>query len=291
LQLDKQPLAYALANLVQNITENTKESIIRPNEFVKQLEKKIGDSFIVFQQNDAMEFITLLFDTINTETGRPAIVIENEDLSTGIEKLENFMNIGWNKSHKIALSAFTHLVYGQNVVQMKCYQCEKNEHHSEIYLCIDIHLPENADTNTIHNLVLENYNCENTKRICDFCNYKSSSIIESNGKRSLRIWKTPKILLVHLKRFHGQGEKISSPVSLSLELDLGSISINTRHVSFKLCSIICHAGSLNYGHYFSIIYADGDWLLYDDDVIVRSLSEEQVNSMSSMFYVLVYERK
>lgn len=287
---DKQPVAYAFALVCEKLL-NTSD-VVKPGIFIEALCKTLGKSMEILQQNDAMEFATLLFDQMNTEIGRKIIPVDIEDCASSYEKLVNFMSLGWQKSHQLAMSRFSDLVYGQHIVQLHCFNCGKNEHHSEIFVCIDVSLPEMVNSQmSVQDLVCNSYICENVTRVCDFCNEKESRTEQSNGKRSLRVWKSPKTLLVHLKRFNTDGKKVTTSVMLSNEINLEPIAIYTTQTTYELAAIICHSGSSNSGHYFTITPSiENEWLLYDDDMNVRKFNTEQVHGLSSMFYVLVYDK-
>lgn len=82
------------------------------------------------------------------------------------------------------------------------------------------------------------------------------------------LYKLPKLLIIHLKRFkfggYGGGRKIDSPVSVEETLDLSGLVSDSgkspltqqddpscRSATYRVFGMVEHMGSLNGGHYTS----------------------------------------
>lgn len=88
----------------------------------------------------------------------------------------------------------------------------------------------------------------------------------------------PLILMLHLKRFHGTGEKNGKFVDYSTSLDLGTLGMYT------LFGVIFHHD----GHYTAACEVRDQWYLCDDTVVTKI----PVNSVVQKdAYVLLYKRK
>lgn len=106
---------------------------------------------------------------------------------------------------------------------------------------------------------------------CQKCNRKN------HATKALKIHKWPRVLAIQLKRFkHNVNQetfsKINSFVELPLVLDLSKYSSATDSMQYdcfyEIFAMICHVGSVNTGHYITVIKSGtGQWLKFDDCVI------------------------
>ncbi|KAF3021131.1 CSN-associated deubiquitinating enzyme Ubp12 [Neopestalotiopsis sp. 37M] len=117
------------------------------------------------------------------------------------------------------------------------------------------------------------------------------------ASKKFDLWKTPDILVVHLKRFSSSGyrrEKLDVLVDFPIEgLDL------TRRVSepesgkteiYDLIGVDCHWGGLGGGHYtaYAKNFVDGQWYNYNDSSVNRANPDKIVDVTA---YLLFYRRR
>jgi len=108
--------------------------------------------------------------------------------------------------------------------------------------------------------------------------------------KKLDLWKLPKILIIHLKRFANKSwkEKNNSFVDFPLEdLDLPFLSGKKSEV-YDLFAVSNHYGSMSGGHYTSYCKNNGKWYEFDDSS-VSTHDESRVKTKNA--YVLFYRRK
>ncbi|KAI5712666.1 ubiquitin carboxyl-terminal hydrolase 15-like [Diaphorina citri] len=107
------------------------------------------------------------------------------------------------------------------------------------------------------------------------------------------LWSVPKVLIIHLKRFHYsryRRDKIETLVEFPVhDLDISKIVINKSEQlkKYDLVGVCNHYGTLGGGHYTAYAKNDIDknWYLFDDSS-VRKATESEV--VSSCAYVLMY---
>jgi ubiquitin C-terminal hydrolase len=130
---------------------------------------------------------------------------------------------------------------------------------------------------------------------CEFCSFKSRAY------KNYLIWKTPKILIIHLKRFEKiKNMKLTNKISYPLyDLDLSKyMDPNSPHINtckYNLRGINLHDDfnmkRINFGHYTSMVKnrLDNKWLFFND-----GRKPELINKESSLqqkdAYMLFYER-
>lgn len=114
--------------------------------------------------------------------------------------------------------------------------------------------------------------------------------------KQLSLWKTPPVLVLHLKRFSAFGsqrDKLSHMVHFPLEgLDLSHFvphlqSGNEKPV-YDLFAVSNHFGGLGGGHYTAYALVGDQWYEFDDNTTSKCKPEEVVTKSG---YVLFYKRR
>ncbi|KPM09731.1 ubiquitin carboxyl-terminal hydrolase 20-like protein [Sarcoptes scabiei] len=145
--------------------------------------------------------------------------------------------------------------------------------------------------------LLENenrYYCENCKKLC-------------NGIKTIRVKRSPEILVMHLNRYQSSNSfirKITSQLNFPLcDLSLKSFQVSssssrsrnsTIHNDddlYDLIAIICHNGTqVTNGHYvcYALNGKSMEWFEFDD-ITVSHISKDQILSMASSAYMLFYQ--
>ena len=105
------------------------------------------------------------------------------------------------------------------------------------------------------------------------------------------VWRFPNILIIHLKRFDNNGNKINNNVDFpinNLDLRKYCCGYDKKKSVFSLYGVCNHIGSINSGHYYSYCKHNEDWYNYDDDNI-SIISESKIVSKNA--YCLFYKKK
>lgn len=117
-----------------------------------------------------------------------------------------------------------------------------------------------------------------------------------NSTKQYRICKKPKVLCIHLKRFESGRRrrvgKLTHPVGFDLELDISRF-LNLEddsEANYELKAVVCHSGSLNFGHYTCFVSRwIGDrcqWYDISDSEITKVSASAVLKSQA---YILLYE--
>ncbi|KAI0480517.1 ubiquitin carboxyl-terminal hydrolase-like protein [Xylariaceae sp. FL0804] len=115
--------------------------------------------------------------------------------------------------------------------------------------------------------------------------------------KKLDLWKTPDILIMHLKRFSSAGfrrDKLSTSVDFPVEnLDIASRVQHRedgKEEVFDLIGIDCHFGGLGGGHYTATAknFVDGQWYSFNDSSVTKQSSDRIVDNSA---YLLFYRRR
>ncbi|CAG5096410.1 Oidioi.mRNA.OKI2018_I69.XSR.g14605.t1.cds [Oikopleura dioica] len=127
------------------------------------------------------------------------------------------------------------------------------------------------------------------------------------AQKQLSLWKLPKVLIFHLKRFHYRQsqshysirrDKINKLVDYQVEnLDMSPFVIDPKEAcngvppNYELCGVVNHMGSMSFGHYTAYVKhpdKESQWRLADDSH-VRDVRQSSV--VSDNGYLLFYKLK
>ncbi|OTB20291.1 hypothetical protein K445DRAFT_7081 [Daldinia sp. EC12] len=117
------------------------------------------------------------------------------------------------------------------------------------------------------------------------------------ASKKFDLWKTPDILVIHLKRFSSSGfrrDKLEVLVDFPLEnLDITSRVLQKedgKQEIYDLIGVDCHWGGLGGGHYTAHAknFVDGQWYTYNDSSVSRASPDRIVDSSA---YLLFYRRR
>lgn len=278
---DSLPVTRSLQELFKTIWNNR---IAHPHKLIKALEPLLNGSFNMNQQNDAMEFLMLLFDILNNETGKTIESQTPDPKLKGKARLQNFMDCQWANSFKLAYSYISETFYGQNVIQVKCNLCGSIEHHNETFCILSIDNPSDLESTRIHTCLASYFTIDSISRQCDTC--KLGNVL---AQKCTRIWRQPKTLVLHIKRFTAQNTKLNFAIDVPTELDLDRYALLVGSTKYQLKSVVCHAGGTQLGHYYSLVKNPNDLKCYfmDDDANPNEVDLKNCNSQN--FYILFYE--
>jgi len=261
---------------------------------VKFAMSRVRDDFGEYDQHDAMEFLTVLLETIENEIG---------DCAAACPSRKNFL---WRIDH-----------------ELKCAKCGKANTIQETMYALTLQI-EPDERESVETLLERFFTTEALQRKCDECHHDVS-------QSSRRIVSQPRVLLLHLKRFsatyergemhlHKLSASIRLPRSVSLRLfadesdDQSPPGVKTPHADspssslgatttddvYTLLSVIAHFGnSIQTGHYVCHRREDqsSSWRTFDDErvtpYVARNDDDESALISAQEFerecYVVAYE--
>ncbi|KAI5924835.1 hypothetical protein F4810DRAFT_96440 [Camillea tinctor] len=117
------------------------------------------------------------------------------------------------------------------------------------------------------------------------------------ASKKFDLWKTPDILIIHLKRFSSSGfrrDKLEALVDFPTEnLDITKRVLEReegKEEVYDLIGVDCHFGGLGGGHYtaYAKNFVDDQWYSYNDSVVSKTSSDRIVDASA---YLLFYRRR
>lgn len=298
---------FELAKLIKISLGNT--NILLFNTLKKLLGEK-NEIWSNMEQQDSQEFFTFIICQLEEEYGSKVMFIpkllDNNQLNCNSSLLEIMSNHYINQSIRKDYSSIKDLFFGYLNSNTTCSFCGSKSTCFESFLTLSLSIPinKNKNINQIYKLedCLDNFTKlekldKHNKMLCEICGIKNQSL------KNIALWKLPKILVIHLKRFviNNYGipiSKIVNPVLYPVdEFDLSDYiddeSPYKSNCKYKLIGINIHMAqlSINYGHYISIIrnIKNDKWYILDDSnkPTKIDLTDIQDRNAYLLFYIQI----
>jgi ubiquitin C-terminal hydrolase len=312
-KLIKDFVVFELFRLFKTSLEND-DCSITPTTFKTLIGKK-NDMWDEFNQQDSQEFFNFLISQIEEEVGTKSEYIFGSNISqidsSVYSSYDAFNNINathtWMQYQKREFSPIKTLFDGLIQNNRKCMCCNTNSIGYEPFLTMPISVPiknKNDMYKTfdlyecIDHYVSEEQQDVDNKINCDMCGLCNRAYSKT------LLWKTPKILVIHIKRFlinaFGiQTQKITNNITYPIkDLDLGKyFNVASPYKSsckYDLIGINIHQAfeygqNINLGHYTSIVknIINNNWYLYNDSnpvCLAYTKNDLQNNNAYLLFY-------
>jgi ubiquitin C-terminal hydrolase len=313
-QLVKDFVIFELFRLFKTSLEND-DCSITPTSFKTLIGKK-NDMWNDFIQQDSQEFFNFLISQIEEEVGTKSEFIFGSNVNETTDDYtpyDAFNNINaaytWMQFQSKEFSLIKTLFDGFIQNNRKCMCCNTSSISYEPFLTMPLSVPI-EDINQMHKTFdlyecIDHYVSEEQQDTENKINCNMCGLYNRAYSKTL-LWKTPKILVIHIKRFlvnkFGiQTQKITNNIIYPIKnLDLGkyfdTASPYKSSCKYDLIGINIHQGigynqNINFGHYTSIVknIINNNWYLYNDSNQVR-IAITKKNLQNKNAYLLFYYR-
>ena len=248
---------------------------------VKREMAKVSDEYSDYEQQDAMEFMLMMLETIESEIGEE-----------GAARCPSRRNFKFECAHEIRCA---------NAACSQSSRVPENLYS----LTVDV-MPED-DNVSLDELIMRYFERETIEKQCEACGHRWAS-------SSRRCDALPNILLVHIKRFTteiednqvklkklranvrlpgsikdvGSDADVQSPVTPNIDGELIA-----RRKSASLLSVVSHiGGDFESGHYIAHVKENPlRWVTYDDERVTPCIERPSGNDSFYMSSPQVFERE
>ncbi|KAI9343369.1 hypothetical protein BD770DRAFT_398222 [Pilaira anomala] len=288
-------LFSSLKDLFWKISTNKKKTgVVAPVNFINKV-KKENELFRSSMHQDAHEFLNYTLNTIADDVQKFQQRVSEEQESIHSDSSSDPTDTTASSKPK---TTWVHQLFeGVFSNETKCLSCETVTSRDESFMDLSIDVEMNSSiTSCLRQFSASETLCHKNKYFCDVC----CGLQEA--ERRMKIKKLPNILALHLKRFKYQEQlqkyiKLTYRVVFPFELRLFNTSDDTEDADrmYELWGIVVHIGSgPHHGHYVAIIKSNGQWMLFDDDVVTQ-IQEDDIQKYfsdlpgSGSGYVLFYQ--
>jgi ubiquitin C-terminal hydrolase len=274
---------------------NTNEQVIDPRLFHQSFQN-IRSRFSGYEQHDMEEALILIMDSIHETLSYPIRIqisgeVTNEEdryMVESYQHLKNEYEKGYSVIRKVFSGQFMNVIISND-------ESDRGTVLSRTYELFDrINLP--IVGNTLYDSLQRYFHME---RLTDkYRDEKNENRMVEVG-RQIKLMMLPKHLMIVFKRFQnveGRLQKNNILVSFPLDdLDLSNYTMgyDREKAKYRLCSIGCHIGGLQGGHYYAICRRNHEdkWYVYNDNEISEYNIRSEIPILMSRVYLLIYEKK
>ena len=297
------------------ISYENENSVITPTSFKKVIGTK-NDIWNEYNHQDSQEFFTFLVSQLEEEVGMKTIFIPGLDFKEQIQDItfdKAINNIiassSWVQFQFREYSPLKNIFDGLIETNRRCLCCENKIIRYEPFITLGLSIPINnkQDINKIFDiyecmdhLIKEEQLDTDNKMNCDMCGLKNQ------GHTNCFLWKSPKLLVIHIKRFLVNSfgfpsQKLNNNVIYPIkDLDISKYfnpaSPHKSQSKYDLIGINLHQSfghgkNINYGHYTSIVknMINNNWYLYNDSEPLK-MAYTKENLQNPNAYLLFYYR-
>ena len=258
----------------------------RKNVIILCLRKEMNMNLVSNGQNDVQEFIVFLIDNIHLSLSKKVNMVISGNVENELDKKAMDAMTCWKNFFKNDYSIIVDLFYGQ--LNSAIYDLDKNLLSTNYDPICYFSIPISDKTNNVYDCFNLYTEYEKLDKENWWYNEKTKEYVECYKK--LNFWSLPNVLIVVLKRFKKNGEKIFKNIDFPLiNLDLSKYCVGYKKKKnvYDLWSISNHTGSLGSGHYYSYCKnINGKWFNYNDSNVNEIDSENIVTDNAyCLFYV------
>ncbi len=295
----QQDVCVSFADLIQQQNAGQHPGIMRPAGFWNIAHECLTDSVYdhmkVKAPHDAHEFLMFVLESLHEAISMEVEmqIMKNPPQNDQEKRVVQALEI-WKQSFSKEYSPLVDMFYGLLHMKTTCSNCNTTFHRWETFNTLKAVVPkrtQETDTNppTLLSMIANDMISETIDEYsCDTCAPKRYS-----AKRGAAIWRLPQNLVICLKRFTPDGQKIHTKVAVDQMLDLNSLfSDETPEkgaiTTYTLRGIVDHHGGSRGGHYTAQIKdpANENWYIFDDE----SVYPIQSPTFGETTYMLFYER-
>ena len=273
---------------------NVENCTISPNSLIKSImkrghEKKMDIKFLL--QNDVQEFLIFFIDELHEEIKKNVTMTITGRVLNDTDKMALKSMKSWNSFFKNNYSKIIELFYGQTVSIVKVNNIVKSENYDP--LCFfSLPIPINLINKTINIYDCFELFCK-TELLTGDNQWKCDKTNKYyDADQITKIWKYPQIMIINLKRFDFNQNKINVNIDFpikNLNLSNFCIGYNNNKSIYDLYAICNHRGSLNNGHYYAYCkHKNNKWYNFNDSDI-KEIKEESL--ITNKAYCLFYKLK
>jgi ubiquitin C-terminal hydrolase len=193
----------------------------------------------------------------------------------------------WQQTFSKEYSPFVHMFYGMYHQKTTCQNCKNVTHRWEAFNSLKVPIPSAGQPCDIMAALKKDLLHEENidEYVCEACGPPRRP-----AKKTMSLWKLPLVLVLSVKRFANNGQKIGTPV-----LPLGTVDFTPYFsedsperevtVNYTLRGMVDHHGNSRGGHYTAqcLSTANGTWHRFDDESVQPLTKPEFGESTYMMF--------
>jgi ubiquitin carboxyl-terminal hydrolase 8 len=276
--------------LIRNMWASEK-GVEKTREFWRDMvtlaKKKGYDQFQYPLPHDAHEFLSFLLDQIHEG------LAEEVDMTLRVDESKKEVRSAlefWKSSFEKSYSPIVELLFSLKRKSTVCQSCNNESVTWETFNMIDVSVPMQVEPpNLMDLLIADGKGDELDDYVCSGeCTHRTKAQV------SRSIWRLGTWVIIALKRFGNNGQKVNTPVHIPIQTTFEGIfygkSIEpSKSHTYELFSTVHHHGVAGGGHYTARAKhpVTGIWNTYDDE---NTYTVSGPNLLDPSIYIIMYRR-
>ena len=299
-------LARAYQALIHRLWHG-KDKAFAPKSFKSSI-SKYAPQFSGYEQHDLQELIAFLLDGLHEDLNRVLKKPYVEDIECDGRSEELVAVESWKNYLLRNKSVIVDLFQGQLRSTLTCCSCQYTRVKFDPFMYLSLPVPEEKsgrggtrsrrDDGVALDECLEAFTAQerlegDEQWYCPKCKDHVDAL------KKIDLWKTPAVLIVHLKRFRWTDDGYCEKISRGVRFPMTGWNLKNRMSSpqrdapvYDLYAVASHHGGFGSGHYTATarnVQADSSWHEFNDSS-VKKCDEDNVKRATAECYVLFYHQ-
>merc|ERR1719153_1383272 len=285
----KGSLIKAFATVIKGLWKGNGR-VVDPSS-LKGAVNRFAPRFSGYNQEDSQEFLRYLLEGLHEDVNRvltkPTPI--NTEIDSSLSVCEQAME-AWKRYIRRDDSHLVDLFVGQLKSTLRCSDCSHESVTFEPFWDLSLGIPSRSGevslTDCLDSFTKEEVLDGDEMPTCEKCKARRRCT------KRYSLYRLPKILVVHLKRFSQSDrfkQKLSSTVTFPLTgLSLSRYTDSVSSSTYSCYAVSNHSGTLYSGHYtaFAKHWQTGQWHSYNDSRVSKCSSS---NVITNEAYLLFFE--
>eukprot|EP01066_Platyproteum_vivax_P009329 Platyproteum_vivax@DN4095_c0_g1_i1.p1 len=290
-------VARAFASFCQLVAKAEPKASIMPQE-LRRVALRLASQYAGYRQHDAQEFLRYLLDGLNEDLNKVSRKPAYQELKDIPGESAFDAASRWQEYYNSRCSSVvTDLFGGQLLSEVTCDVCFEVSRACDVFLDLSLPLPVKDYQTSLsvedclkyfcksEKLEREGYNCRKCRR-------------RTNATRQIRIFRLPKVLVLHLKRFRTlSGLERAEKIQGSIDINTSDLTLRgccsfakDEQVRYKMFACVHHIGGCgSAGHYTASARTGGRWYNYSDTDVMERQMKPLYSSKSA--YILFFIKR
>jgi ubiquitin C-terminal hydrolase len=277
----------------------TQNGIVSPNRFVRQVQQvaqiKGRQLFTGWAQNDLPEFLLFMIEALHNSIARQVSMKICGRVAKPVDKLAVECYAMLKSTYNSEYSEIMDMFYGIYVSELSSTDGQvihSRKPESFFILDLEVKSPHGSVYTQLYECIDSFTQVELMQG--DNAWFNEATQRKEDVRKRIVFWNFPTVLVITLKRFHGDdgSRKLQHEVSFPLtNLDLSRyvVGYNPSHYVYDLFGVCNHSGNTVGGHYTAYVQTKGGMWVHFNDTAVEPVPISRI--VSPKAYCLFYRKK
>lgn len=255
----------------------SQNGVVSPNRFVRQVQqvaqKKGRQLFTGWAQNDLPEFLLFMVEALHNGIARQMSMRICGRVNNPVDQLAVECFAMLKSTYNSEYSEIMDMFYGIYVSELSSLDGQVvHSRKPESFFILDLEVK--SPIGTVYTQLHECLDSFTQVELMQGDNawFNEATQEKEDVRKRIVFWNFPSVLVITLKRFHGEdgSRKLQHEIAFPLTgLDLSRyvVGYNASHYVYDLFGVCNHSGNTLGGHYTAYVQTGGGWVHFNDTAV------------------------